>query len=294
MRLTPLVLALLFAHACDKQVDPPPTAAIERGPKALTLEGDPNGLWWDAPSRTLYIADDQNNRILQWTDAGGVSLVATLPPAPADGAGLGDLVRMPDGTLVVVRFGYGKAGDVVFVKPDGTSGIVPGLKPERRRIGLTLARDGQLYVGYFVRVSNVNVGSVARLTLDGTEQESIGALQKPVGVTAVGDSLFVSDQLAGKVYRAPLAAPQDYTTLATLPSPDLLAVGPGGSLLTGSREGKVFRIAPSGEVGVLASGYQQPRGLAYDAENKRLFIADHDGDTSNGATHFLQIIPVED
>ncbi|MFE8595481.1 SMP-30/gluconolactonase/LRE family protein [Archangium violaceum] len=294
MRTALLSLALLALCACGSAPTPPgPDAPIERGPKAIALDGDPNGIWWDAATKTLFMADDQNNRVLKWTDAGGVSLVADLPPAPANGAGLGDLVRMPDGTLVVVRFGGGTAGDVVFVRPDGTSGIVPNLKPERRRIGLTLAQDGHLYVGYFVRVSNVNVGSVARLTLDGTEQEVIGALQKPVGVLAVGDSLFVSDQLAGKVYRAPLAAPQEYTTYATLPSPDLLAVGPGGLLLTGSRQGKVFSIAPTGEVAVMASGYQEPHGLAYDEENKRLFIADHDGDTSDGATHFLRIIPVE-
>jgi hypothetical protein len=105
---------------------------------------------------------------------------------------------MPDGTLVVVRIGHGKAGDVAFVRSDGTAGIVPGLKQDRRRIGLALAADGNLYVSYFVRVSNGTVGSVARPTLDGTEREVIGALQKPVGVLAVGDALFVSDQLRGR------------------------------------------------------------------------------------------------
>jgi hypothetical protein len=84
------------------------------------------------------------------------------------------------------------------------------------------------------------------------------------------------------VLRAPLSALQDYTTLTTPPSPDLLAVGPDDSLLTGSREGKMFRISPSGEVSVLASGYQQPCGLAFDAANRRLFIADHNADTTNG------------
>ncbi|MFE8595483.1 NHL repeat-containing protein [Archangium violaceum] len=294
MRTALLSLALLTLCACGTVPSRPGTSApVERGPKAISLEGDPNGLWWDAATKTLYMADGQNNRVMKWTDAGGVALVADLPPVPGRGVGLGGLVRMLDGTLVVVRFGGGSAGDVVFIRPDGTSGIVPNLKPERRRIGLTLARDGQLYVAYFVRTNNVNMGAVARLTLDGTEQDVIGALTKAVGVLAVGDSLFVSDQLAGKVYRSSLAAPQDYTAYASLPSPDLLAVGPGGLLLTGSREGKVFSIAPTGEVAVLASGYQQPHGLAYDAENKRLFIADHDGDTSNGVTHFLRIIPVE-
>jgi sugar lactone lactonase YvrE len=293
MRHVLLALALFFCACETPGPGPAPSAGPVRGPVSLPLDADPNGLRWDAASRTLFLADDQNNRVLRWTDEGGLEFVAGLPAAPANGAGLGDLVRLPDGTLVVVRFGAGTAGDVVFVRPDGTSGIVPGLDPKRRRIGLTLASDGQLYITYFVRVNNVNVGSVARLTLEGTEQEVIGALVKPVGVLAVGDALFVSDQIAGKVYRAPLASPQQYTTYATLPSPDLLALGPDGALLTGSREGKVFRISATGEVSVLTAGYQQPRGLAYDADNRRLFLADHDGDTSNGTTNFLQIVPVD-
>lgn len=295
MRVVVVAMCLLALCSCNHSPVSPsgPSVNIERGPKAIPLDGDPNGLWWDADSKTLFIADDQNNRVLKWTDAEGLGLVADLPPAPGTGPGLGNIVRLPDGTLVVVRFGYGTAGDVVFVRPDGTTGTVPGLDPERRRIGLTLASDGQLYDTYFVRRNNANVGSVARLTLDGTEQEVIGALQKPVGVTTVGDALFVSDQVTGKIYRSTLADPQNYTTYATLSSPDLLAVGPNGLLMTGSREGKVYSIDTSGTVGVLASGYQQPRGLAYDAENKRLFIADHDGDTSNGATYFLQIYPVD-
>lgn len=294
MRPSPLIPLLLALCACATGAPPPPAPApVTRGPLALALEADPNGLWWDAASRTLYVADDRNNRVLQWTDAGGLATVAELPPAAFSGAGLGGLVRMPDGTLVVVRFGRGTAGDVVFVRPDGTTGVVPHLAPERRRIGLTLARDGQLYVTGFVRIGAVDQGTVARLTLDGTEQDVLGALRKPVGVLAVGDSLFVSDQSTGTVYRAPLSAPQDAVPYATLSKPDLLAVGPGGALLAGSREGKVFRIAPTGEVSVLLDGYQQPRGLAYDAEHRRLFVADHDGNATDGLTHRLLIVPLD-
>ncbi len=38
---------------------------------SLAIDGDPNGLYWDATSSTLYVADDGNNRILTYTDAGG-------------------------------------------------------------------------------------------------------------------------------------------------------------------------------------------------------------------------------
>ncbi|NRD63479.1 hypothetical protein HRD49_17140 [Corallococcus exiguus] len=288
-----MTLAAVGCSSSPEVNDPTENPVIERGPKTIAVDGDPNGLWWDAESATLFMADDENNRVLRYRDGEGISKVADLPAAPADGPGLGALARLSDGTLVVVRFGGGTAGDVVYVKPDGTSAIVPNLPPERRRIGITVTNDGQLLDGYFVRNNNVNVGSVARLGLEGTEQEIVGALVKPVGVLAVNDTLYISDQIAGKVYRSPLSAPSQLVAFATLNSPDLLAVGPNDTLLTGSRDGTVLSIRQSGEVSVLAGGFQQPHGLAYDAKNKRLFIADHDGTPADGTNHTLRIIPLE-
>ncbi|MFB1485067.1 hypothetical protein [Corallococcus sp. RDP092CA] len=288
-----MTLAAVGCSSSPEVTDPPDSPTVERGPKTLAVDGDPNGIWWDAESATLYMADDQNNRVLRYRDGEGISKVADLPTAPANGPGLGGLVRLSDGTLVVVRFGGGTAGDVVYVKPDGTSAVIPNLPAVRRRIGITVTEDGQLYDGYFVRNNNVNVGSVARLTLEGTEEEVVGALQKPVGVLAVKDTLFISDQLAGKVYRSPLSAPSQLVAFATLNSPDLLAVGPSDTLLTGSRDGTVLSIRQTGEVSVLAGGFQEPHGLAYDAKNKRLFIADHDGTPEDGTNHTLRIIPLE-
>lgn len=266
---------------------------VERGPKTIAVDGDPNGLWWDAASQTLYLADDNNNRVLKWTDQGGFSVVAVLPTAPASGPGLGQLAFLADGTIVVVRFGGGTAGDVVIVRPDGGSGVVLNLPVDRRRIGLAVAADGSLYDSYFVRNANVNIGSIAKLDIAaGTEVEVVGALGKTVGVLAVGNDLFFTDQTAGKVHKAPLSMPSQYTTLATIANADLLHVGPNGSLLMGSRDGKVFQISSSGAVSELSNGYQQVHGIAWDEANKRLFIADHDGDPTNGLKHNLQIIPL--
>ncbi len=285
-------LALAACTSGTPPTHPDAGANVERGPKAIPVEGDANGLWWDAASATLYLADDNNNRILKWTDEGGIAVVGSLPPAPANGAGLGQLVRTSDGTLVVVRFGHGTAGDVVFVSPDGTSGVVPNLAPDRRRIGLTITPEGTLYDCYFVRNGNLNIGSVAQLTLSGSETELIGGLGKAVGVLAIGNDLLVSDQTNGKVLRAPVANPAGLSTFAAFANPDLLAAGPNGSLFTGSKDGKVYQLSAKGEVTVFSSGYQQVRGMAYDAANRRLFLADHDGEPSNGLNNFLQIVPV--
>lgn len=266
---------------------------VDRGPRIVEVDGDPNGLWWDDEEQVLYVADDNQNRILQWTDNDGFSVVSELPAAAPEGAGLGQLVRTNDGTIVVARFGYGTAGDVVFVPPSGDAMIAPGLDVERRRIGLTIGTDGTLFDSWFVRLSTGDrVGAVGQLSLDGDESEVITGLQKPVGVLAVGSNLFVSDQDLGQILKAPLGDPSSYEVFATVEQPDLLAEGPRGSLFTGSAGGTVYQIMSSGSASVFASGFQQVRGVAYDPTNERVFIADHDPDEGDGIDHTLHILPV--
>src|SRR5580700_8567157 len=72
---------------------------VDRGPKNLPIDGDPEGLWWDSGKGTLFIADNDNNRVLQWTDAGGFGKPIPLPPAPACGPGLGQVIETSDDTL---------------------------------------------------------------------------------------------------------------------------------------------------------------------------------------------------
>ncbi|AKT39652.1 hypothetical protein [Chondromyces crocatus] len=262
-------------------------------PRRFALDGDPNGLFWDAANETLYIADDNNNRILAWTEEEGVTLAAELPPAPPDGPGLGQVVKLADGTFVVPRFGFGTSGAVVFVRPDGTSGEVPNLDPKRRRLGLTVAADGTLYDSFFVSLNGVKNGSVARLDLSGTETEVITGLQKPVGVLAVDDHFIVSDQDRDLIVRAPMNAPTSLEVMAQLPGPDLLCEGPDGSIFSGGKQGSVRQIWGSGRFTEIAGDFQEVRGVAYDAARRRLFIADHDGTEADGVNHALHILPIE-
>lgn len=263
---------------------------VDRGPTTIAVDGDPNGLWWS--DGVLTIADDDNNRVLRWTDADGLGLVGGLPEPSADGAGLGQLVALADGTIVVTRFGYGTSGDVVTLAPDGTGSVVPGLDVERRRIGLTVADDGTIYDGWYISVDGARVGAVSVLSLDGGETEVLPDLRKPVGVLASGDTLYVSDQDAGEILTAPRSDPSDVSVLAQVDYPDLLCAGPHGSVFTGGGEGAVRQISADGTVSTLVSGYQEVRGVAYDADNARLFFVDHDGDDSDGGTNNLQIVPV--
>lgn len=264
---------------------------VDRGPTAFEVDGDPNGLWWTGGE--LLLADDDNNRVLRWTDDAGLGLVGELPAAPANGAGLGQLVQTPDGTIVVTRFGFGTDGDVVTLEPDGSGSVVPRLDKERRRIGLAVADDGSLFDGWFFTRDGAHVGAVSVLDLSGSETEAIEGLGKPVGVLVVDDTLFVSDQDAGQVLKAPLNDPASVALFAAVDEPDLLCAGPDGSLFTGGSNGEVRRLSADGSVTTLAGGFQEVRGVAYDATNARLFLVDHDSDDSDGTTNRLQIVPVD-
>ncbi|MBK8256180.1 MAG: hypothetical protein IPK82_26360 [Polyangiaceae bacterium] len=266
---------------------------VDRGPTTIALDGDPNGLYWDDSQGVLYLADDNQNRILKWTDAEGLSLAADLPAGPPDSPGLGQVVRTPDGTLVVPRFGGGTAGDVVFVTADGQGGVVPNLDPVRRRIGLAVALDGTLYDSYFVSNNGTKFGAVAQLDLTGAEVNVLEGLDKPVGVVVIGSDLYASEQVAGRIVKAPIAAPDQVAVLAQLDTPDLLCQGPAGSLFTGGKAGDVRQIGADGKVNEFAGGFQEIRGVAYDPTHKRLFLSDHDGNESDGVTHKLQILPVD-
>lgn len=150
-----------------------------------------------------------------------------------EGAGLGQLVVTSNGTIVVTRFGNGTAGDVAYVTPAGDAQVVPGLDPERRRIGLTITDDGGLFDAWFVRLaSGDRAGAVGELSLGGTETERITGLKKPIGVLAVGANLFVSDQDLGQILKAPLSDPAPYTVHAAVESPDLSTSSPPPPLAT--------------------------------------------------------------
>lgn len=191
-------------------------AAVVRS-AVLPFSGKPNGLFWDNGAKAaLYVADEQNDSIVKWTDEGGFTTVAKMPGTD-DAGGLGQLVRLLDGTLVVTRFGFGREGTVYYVATDGGVATASALAKNRRRIGLAPALDNgtvrdALIVTYFTSGDAGRVGTVATLRLfagDGgtaTESTLIDGLKKPVGVlgTLAGDGGYlVTDQDWGVLLRAP-------------------------------------------------------------------------------------------
>jgi sugar lactone lactonase YvrE len=283
-------LSLIACSGARREPTPPPNAAQPGTPDCIPIDGDPNGLHWDAQTQSLLIADSKNGRILKWTEAGGVVPFVVLPDT-AKGGGLGQIVRSAEGDLLVALLGTSSAGGVVRVAPSGETSVVAELAPERRRIGLTVAPDGRVFDTWFTRnESHEGDGGVSELDVDGGETDLIAGLKKPVGILALRDTLFVSDQAQGKILQAPLADPTTLTALASVEQPDLLAAGPDGAIFAGSGKGGVQRIERSGAVSLALPSAQQIRGVAYDPEKRRLFASEQDADKADGAQNALCIM----
>lgn len=254
-----------------------PSGPVDAGPPktnaSLPIDGDPSGLFWDDSSSTLFIADDANARVMTFRDATGFATYATLPTG---GTGLGQLVRLTDGTILVTRLGNGTNGDVVAVTNDKKSAAIAGLNPARRRTGITLAADGRIFDGYTLDGSG---GSVAELSLAGTEIEIVSGLQQPVGVLASGDSLAIADQGQGKLLKTKLAALGPLTPGGDLPNIGPLCAGPSG-ILAGAGD-SVKSLDATGTPTTLASGFAQARGVAFDPKLRRIFVANHVGAGAN-------------
>jgi hypothetical protein len=183
-------------------------------------------------------------------------------------------------------------GDIVQVKPDKSSAIILGLDPMKRRIGLAVTPDGTIYDAYFVKTGSGYVGAVASVTLSGlsaTETDVVTGLTKVVGVLATTDTLFMDDQTQGKLLEAPLSSPKTVAAVADLPSADLLCAGSNGTVFSGGSDGNVRAIDGSGKVSVFATGFAAARGVAFDAANRRLFIANHVGTPGSNT---IEIRPV--
>jgi sugar lactone lactonase YvrE len=254
----------------------------------IALPGDANGLVWDAG--TLYFADDSTSSLMSWTQQAGFSTVAKLP-AEGSKVSFGGLVRQPDGSFVIASFGFGTDGGVIVVDAQHNATMVPNLDKTRRRVGIARAPDGTLYDVYFTVTgkdqdpAHTHKGGVAKLDLAKGETEiNTPNLVKPVGIAAGAGVVYVADQGANTIYalRGGTSAP----FASGLQSADLLTLLPDGSMVTGGKEGAVSKIGTDGRITIIAQGFDQVRGIAYDPDGKRLILADH----SKERPHKLHIV----
>ncbi|WP_374407498.1 hypothetical protein [Hydrogenophaga sp.] len=267
----------------------------------LTLA--PNGLWWDPSEQQLYLTDDVGNRLVVWRDGALTGRSLTLPPAPASGAGLGQLAREPGGRWWVTRFGFGKDGSVLTISPDGAPLALSGLSPQRRRIAVQVVDAGRVLIGWFVKDI---AGGVSLLTLgkDGqaTEADVVEGLVKPAGVVLAGDHLLVADQGTGRLLSFPWrpqtsGRPQDASAGRVVArwdpdaGIDLMVADSRGTLYIGARAGFLDAVSSTGEVRRLVSGLQPLRGVALDEAGRRLMVVELGRPTGHGPA--LRVLPLD-
>ncbi len=273
------------AEAIDAAPDAPPADTV------VTLSGAANALLWDAATSTLFLTDNMADTLLKYTDANGIQTVAALPNGAGESAGisLGGIEKEADGSFVIADFGFGTQGTLFSVPATGTATAATGMDATRRRIGLAQDSAGALYSSYFVKSGTTFTGGVATVTLAAgtnpgdppvaTETEVAGGsttagFGKVVGLAASTTAVFVSDQSQSKIFK--LAVPGfALTTVATVPTADILIMMPNGDLLTGGGAA-ISRVTQAGVVSTLPNtGFENVEGLAFDPAGHRLFIIDH-------------------
>jgi hypothetical protein len=264
----------------------------------IPLTFQPEGLWWDSPTQSLYIANDGGQQIIRWREDINAFVVAVKLPEIASNAGsLGQLVKAKDGSWLVTRFGFSLAGAVLQASSDGnTVAAIAGLDVKRRRIGLTVAPDGTVFDGWFTVVGTgpPMMGTVSKVALDGTgETDLVTGIGKPVGLLALGSQLYISDEANGVILQTPLATPGTTTTFSTLTGPDELAAGPTGIIYAASTTGTVWSIASDGTPTSVKSGYKALRGIAYDPDHQRIFVSEPDKGNPDGGgpMPMLHVLP---
>ncbi len=297
-------------------------AFVERGPKTLVVNADPNGIYYDAGEARLYITDDNTNALLNWDGEATTSfskfadLPPLLPAATATQVSIGELTRSIDKTFYTTRFGFGNAGTIMTVSPTKVATNLTGLDPVRRRIAMTFTANGELIDNWFTAPPTPNAssanGNVSLVTITGTtaaEKQLVTGLSKGVGTVAIGRTLYVADQGTNKILSFPLdaviAAPRvaaSGTTVATFDPTDgldLMTAGADGALYVGSRAGKLYRVATDGTKTVLLDanttadpGRLQVRGSSIDTANKRIFVAIHSTDVTK-APNSVRILPLD-
>jgi hypothetical protein len=304
------VLALLIAGCGDDDYVYPPDlleardlsatpdllTPANRGPAMFPLSAPAGGLYWDVPTQSLYIASG-SNQILRFTDDGMTHVVATVPLglAPAQNS-LGQLLRLADGTIVVTSNGFGQYGAVFIVHVDGTIDSVANLDTSRRRIGITLAADGQLYDTWYVQNPNGTIGAAGVAKVDPSAGETdllMNNLGRPIGIAAGSDRLYVSDQLFNKIWFITFVSPGSLTAFATPMGPGLLVNGRNSGLLVTAPTG-VNEVDATGKTTLVLMSPQKVDAVAYDRDHQRVFFAAAaDPDADAGGLPMLHIEPLD-
>ncbi|AET94581.1 NHL repeat containing protein (plasmid) [Burkholderia sp. YI23] len=288
----------MFLAACGSVA--PGTSAQQ-----VPLSGTPNGVAVRDADGAVFVTDDKSNGIVMTSDIGGgdFSLYARIPAAEGERTGLSQIAFAPNGHLLVERFGFGAASAVFDVAPSGQVALASDTNAARRRLGLLVLDGGTFLSSWFVKegdaparggVSVITRGTAPRQVI---ERDIVTGLAKPVGLAAVADALYISDQAANRIYQVDLQAARAASApvpasdvFATVDAPDLLAASPDGTLYTKCGAHAVCSISKRGRPAVIADGIGAPRGVAVDVARKRLIVVDRASASDKAGA--LRVVPL--
>jgi sugar lactone lactonase YvrE len=252
----------------------------------IQVRASPNGLAYDALARSLFVADGYSGAILR-TDGYNQRRIATVDDGGVVGAErIGGIALTPYGTVFVTRIGYGRAGTILRVEPDGQVEALERLPSQYWRLGVAYdAQEHTLYTTQFLSSKHgAHDGEVVMIDLATREPSMIlDGFSKPIGIVKLGSTLVVADARQRAVFRVELVRGRAVSRLqlvADIGRPDsLCACGRDSVLVTSYDEdlqrGSVRRMWLDGRTRGIASGSWEPRGVATDGE--RVFVSSRRG-----------------
>ncbi len=295
--LVALLVALLALAACQPSATRPaaspvgsatPTPAATGTPTRTTgparysqvnfVQGvtSPDDLTFDAQGRLLFV-DLATGSVERRETNGALTTLARGLPTPEG------IVALADGSLLVAAQGVAGQGiDEILRIP--AQGGAPTIFAHWTNATGNEGLDGirlDPTTGELLVPDSPN-GIVYRLSLDGQRQTVVArGFVRPVDALAdsTTGALYIADEWGSRVVR--VAPDGGVTTLAHIGYPDDLALDLDGSLLvTSLTDNTLIRLDPTtgAQLGVVASGLQQPQGLAVDA-NGNLYVSEQNAHT---------------
>ncbi len=259
---------------------------VDEDLQPILVRADPSGLAYDRHGQTLYVADSYSGAVLR-IDGHRQRRLATIDAGGVVGNNrIGGLAVTPYGTVFVTRLGYGEAGTIVRVEPDGQMEALERLPKHYWRLGVTydLAEHALYATQYLTSKQGAHSGEVVTIDLVTGEASTIlDGFGRPIGIAKLGSTLVVADARQRAVFRVDLVAGRAVRRLqlvADIGRPDsLCALGHDSVLVTSfdeeTQRGSVRRLWLDGRTRGIASGAWEPRGVATDGQ--RVFVSSRRG-----------------
>lgn len=252
----------------------------------ILVRADPDGVAYDRPTDTLFVADGYSGAVLR-IEGQRQRRIATIDSGGALGTNrIGGLAITPSGTVFVTRLGYGEAGTIFRIEPDRQPEALERLPRAFWRLGVTYdAAEHALYATqYLTSKFGAHGGEIVRIDLVTGEPSTIlDGFLRPIGIAKLGQTLVVADARQRAVFRVDLVAGRAVRRLqlvGDIGRPDSVCACSSDSVLVTAfdeetQRGSVRRLWLDGRTRGIASGPWEPRGVATDGQ--RVFVSAHRG-----------------